>query len=49
VLAGSGGALLQGSPLSGLDAIPAAPGVYTVQVIDSTGGLAERVRGAWGC
>jgi hypothetical protein len=38
VLAGSGGALLQGSPLSGLDAVPAAPGVYTVQVIDPAGG-----------
>lgn len=37
-LLGSGGALLEGSPLSGLDAKPSLPGLYTVQVIDTSGG-----------
>ena len=42
-LAASGGALLEGSAYSGLDALPAAPGVYSVQVIDPKGG-AKAVR-----
>jgi hypothetical protein len=37
-LAASGGALLEGSGISGLDALPAVPGVYSVQVIDPKGG-----------
>jgi hypothetical protein len=37
-LSGTGGALIQGSTFSGLDAVPAAPGLYTVQAIDTTGG-----------
>jgi hypothetical protein len=37
-LVASGGALLEGSGFSGLDAIPGAAGVYSVQVIDPTGG-----------
>jgi hypothetical protein len=37
-LLASGGALLGGSALSGLDARPAIPGVYTIQVIDTSGG-----------
>ena len=37
-LLASGGALLSGSALSGLDAKPALAGVYTVQVIDQLGG-----------
>jgi len=37
-LVASGGALLEGSGSSGLDAIPGAAGVYSVQVIDPTGG-----------
>jgi PA domain len=37
-LLATGGALLSGSALSGLDAKPALAGVYTVQVIDSLGG-----------
>ncbi len=34
----SGGALLAGSPISGLDAAVSVPGTYVVRVIDPTGG-----------
>ncbi len=37
-LAGSGGALVEGLALSGLDAAAAVPGTYVVQVIDPLGG-----------
>jgi hypothetical protein len=37
-LAGSGGSLLEGSTFSGLDAVPATPGLYTIQAIDTAGG-----------
>jgi hypothetical protein len=37
-VAGVGGALLSGTGISGLDALAAVPGVYTVQVVDQVGG-----------
>lgn len=40
-LVAAGGALLQGLAVSGLDAAAAAPGTYTVQVIDPLGGAAS--------
>jgi hypothetical protein len=40
-LVGSGGALVSGLTVSGLDAVPAAVGIYTVQVIDPLGGSGQ--------